>query len=114
MLYNLEGYDGHIIFKGLNNFDDIDIQVIPKTSEIYMSMIIIIRNIVFLDSNQFYKAKLDNHASNFEDNDFKHLLSEFSTDKLKISKRKYTYPYERVDSYEKFNYQDLPPKKCFY
>ena len=48
--HNLENYDGHIIFKELNNFDNIDIQVIPKTSEKYMS-IIVNRNIVFLDSN---------------------------------------------------------------
>ena len=46
------------------------------------------RNIVFLDSNQFYKGKSDNHASNLEDNDFKHLLSEFSIDKLELLKGK--------------------------
>ena len=62
IFHNLEGYDGHIIFKELNNFDNIDIQVIPKTSEKYMS-IIVNRNIVFLDSNRFYKGKLDNYAS---------------------------------------------------
>ena len=56
IFHNLEGYDGHIIFKELNNFDNIDIQVIPKTSEKYMS-IIINRNI-FLDSLQFCKASL--------------------------------------------------------
>ena len=37
---NVEGYDGHIIFKELNNFDNIDIQAIPKSSEKYMSIII--------------------------------------------------------------------------
>ena len=52
IFHNLEGYDGHIIFKKLNNFDIIDIQVIPKTSEKYMS-IIVNRNIIYLDSNQF-------------------------------------------------------------
>ena len=30
--HNLEGYGGHIIFKELNNFVDIDIQVIPKVN----------------------------------------------------------------------------------
>ena len=49
---NLERCDGHIMFKELNNFDDIDIEVIPKTSKKYMS-IIVNRNIIFLDSNQF-------------------------------------------------------------
>ena len=34
IIHNLEG---HIIFKELNNFDNIDIQVIPKTSEKYMN-----------------------------------------------------------------------------
>ena len=110
---NLEGYDGHIIFKELNNFDNIDIQVIPKTSEKYMS-IIINRNIIFLDSLQFYKGSLDSLASNLEDNDFKYLLSEFPPNKLEILKRKDSYPYEWVDSYENFNYQELPPKECFY
>ena len=44
--------------------------------------IIVNRNIVFLDSNQFYKGSLDSHASNLEDSDVKHLISEFSKDKL--------------------------------
>ena len=63
IFHNLEGYDGHIIFKELNNFDNIDIQVIPKSSEKYMS-IVINRNIIFLDSLQFLKASLDSLAEN--------------------------------------------------
>ena len=113
IFHNLEGYDGHIIFKELNNFDVIDIQVIPKISEKYMS-IIVNRNIVFLDSNQFYKGLLDSHASNLEDSDFKNLISEFSKDMLEILKRKVAYPYEWLTSYEKFDYRELPPKDCFY
>ena len=35
IFHNLEGYDGHLIFRELNNFKDIDIQVIPKTNEKY-------------------------------------------------------------------------------
>ena len=54
----MQRYDGHIIFKVLNNFD-VDIPVIPKG----------IPN---------------------------------------------AYPYKWVDSYEKFNYKELPPKECFY
>ena len=78
---NLQGYDGHIIFKELNDFD----VNVHKTL-----------------------------ASNLKDEDFKHLTSEFGIDKLEILKRKDAYPYEWVDSYEKFNYQQLPPKECFY
>ena len=110
---HLVAYDGHLVFRELNIFNNIDIQVIPKTSENYMS-IIVNRNIVILDSNQFYKGKFDSHASNLEDNDFKHFVSEFSLEKLEILKRKDAYRYEWVDSFEKFNYQELPPKECFY
>ena len=113
IFHNLEGYDGHIIFKELNNFNNIDIQVIPKTSERYMS-IIINRNIIFLDSLQFCKESLYNLTSNLNNDDFKHLMSEFPTDILEILKRKYSYPYEWVDSYGKFNHQELPLKKYFY
>ena len=56
--------------------------------------IIVNRNIVFLDSLQFCKASLDSLASNLEDKDFKHLMSEFPIDKLEILKRRDAYPYE--------------------
>ena len=110
---NVEGYDGHIIFKELNNFDNIDIQAIPKSSEKYMS-IIINKNIAFLDSLQFCKASLDTLAGNLQDSDFKHLMSKFLEDKLKILRKKDAYPYEWVDSYEKLNYKELPPEEAFY
>ena len=45
IFHNL-GYDGHLIFRGLNDFKDIDIQVIPKTDDRYMS-IIVNNNIIF-------------------------------------------------------------------
>ena len=98
IFHNLEEYDGHLIFRKLNNFKDINIQIIPKTNERYMS-IIVNNRIVFLDSSQFCKASLDSLAGNLEDNDFKHLLSEFLPNKLEILKRKDAYTYEWVDSY---------------
>ena len=113
IFHNLEGYDGQIIFKELNNFNNIDIQVIPKSSKKYMS-IIINKNIVFLDSVQFCKASLDTLAGKLEDKDFKHLMSELQSDKLKLLRNKNSFPYEWVDSYEKFNYHELPPKEVFY
>ena len=90
----------------MNKFKDINIQVIPRSSEKYMS-IIINNNIVFINSLQFCKASLDTLAGNLQDSDFKHLLSEFLSDKL-------SYPYEWVDSYKQFLYPRLPPKEAFY
>ena len=71
IFHNLQGYDGHIIFKELIDFD-VDIAVIPKDIDKYMSSIVN-RHITFIDSYQFYNSSLDNLASNLEDNDFKHL-----------------------------------------
>ena len=112
IFHSLQGYDGHSIFKELNNFN-VDIEVIPKTIDKYMS-IIVNRNIAFIDSLQFYKGSLDTLASNLNNKDFKHLTSEFGIDQLEILKRKDAYPYEWVNSYEKFKYPTLPKKKHFY
>ena len=46
--HNLQGFDGHIIFKELNNFN-VDISVIPKGIDKCMS-IIFNRHITFIDS----------------------------------------------------------------
>ena len=105
IFHDLQGYDRHIIFKELNNFD----VAIDK----YMN-IIVNRHITFIDSLQFYNSSLDTLASNLNNEDFKYLVSEFGIDKLEILERKDAYPYKWVDSYEKFNYKDLPPKECFY
>ena len=51
-------------------------------------MSIIVNRNLYLDSNQFYKGKLDNHASNLEESDFKYLLSEFAIDILELLKGK--------------------------
>ena len=87
--------------------------MIPKTNERYMS-IIANNSIVFLDSLQFCKASLDSLLSNPNNDDFKHLMSEFPKDKLEILKRKDAYPYEWVDSNKKFIYPRLQPKENFY
>ena len=112
IFHNLQGYDGHIIFKELNNFN-VDIDVIPKGIDKYMS-IIVNRHITFIDSLQFYNSSLDTLASNLNNEDFKYLVSEFGIDKLEILRTKDAYPYEWVDSYENFKHASLPEKKYFY
>ena len=107
----MQGYDGHIIFKELNNFN-IDISVIPKGTDKYMS-IIVHRHMTFIDSLQFYNDSLDTLASDLNNEDFKYLTSEFGINALEILKRKDVYPYEWVSSYEKFKHPSLPKKKTF-
>ena len=75
---------------------------------------IIKKNIVFSDSLEFCNASFDDLAGNLEDEDFKHLMSEFPSDKLKLLRKKDSYPYESVYSYTKFIYPRSPPKEAFY
>ena len=109
IFHNLQEYDGHIIFKELNNFD-VEVAIIPKGINKYMS-IIVNKHISFIDSLQFCNSSL---ASNLNNEDFKYLVSEFGIDKLEILRRKDAYPYEWVDSYGKFKHPSLPEKKCSY
>ena len=112
LFHNLEGYDGHIIFKELNNINNINIEVIPKSTGKYMS-IIINRDMIFLNSMQFLNKSLDALASNLEDIDRKYLSFEFKSIDLELLKKKDPYPYEWVTNIKKFDYPKLPPKNAY-
>ena len=73
--------------------------------------IILNRHITLIDSLQFYNGSLETLSSNRNNEDFKHLISEFCIDKLEILKRKDAYRYEWVDSYEKFKHPSLLEKQ---
>ena len=72
------------------------------------------RNLVFIDSMQFMNSSLDKLAKNLSDKDFKYLVEEFGSKNLELLKQKGAYPYEYMDSFERFNEEKLPAKKCFY
>ena len=61
--------------------------MIPKGIDKYMS-IIINRHITFIDSLRFCNGSLDTLASNLNNEDFKHLTSEFGINKLEILKKR--------------------------
>ena len=46
---------------------------------------------------------LDAVVKNLTDNNFKYLSQEFSGDLLELVKQKGVYPYEYMDSFEKFS-----------
>ena len=46
--------------------------------------------------------------------DFKYLVEEFSSKNLELLKHKGAYPYEYMNSFEKFKEKKLPARKCFY
>ena len=106
VFHNLKGYDGHFIMQEIGKFKK-KINVIPKSMEGYMSFII--GNLIFIDSFQFMSQPLDSLAKNIPE--FKYISQEF--DDFELLKTKAVYPYDYMDSFEKFK-EKLPPKEEFY
>ena len=48
------------------------------------------------------------------DEDFKYLVKEFGSGNLELLKQKGAYPYEYMNSFEKFNEEKLPARKYFF
>ena len=55
-------------------------------------------------------SSLDKLVKNVSDEDFKY----FSSENLELLKQKGAYPYEYMNSFEKFNEEKLPARKYFY
>ena len=58
-------------------------------------------------------SSLDALIKNLSGNDFKLLSKEYSGDLLKLIKQKGVYPYEYMDSFEKFSENELPDRCKF-
>ena len=56
-------------------------------------------------------SSLEKLVKNLSDNDFKYLSKEFNPKHLKLVKQKEVYPYEHMDSFERFSKDKLPDKK---
>ena len=106
--HNLRSYDSHLIFCELDKFDA-KISVIPNGLEKYMAFFLN-KNLVFIDSMQFMNSSLDKLVKNLSDEDFKYLVEEFGSENLELLKQKDTYPYEYINSFERFNKEKLPAK----
>ena len=70
-------------------------------------------NLAFVDSKQFVNSSLEKLVKNLSNSDFKHLTQEFGSENLKLIKQKDAYPYEYVDSFEKFSEKNYLIKKIF-
>ena len=69
---------------------------------------------MFSDSMQFMNFSLDKLVKNLSDEDFKYLVKEFGSENLELLKQKGAYPYEYMNSFEKFNEEKLPARKHFF
>ena len=66
-------------------------------------MAFFLNNLVFIDSMQFMNSSLDKLVKNLSDENFKYLVEEFGCESLQLLKQKGAYPYEYMNSFERFN-----------
>ena len=63
---------------------------------------------------QFLNSSLDKLTKTLPDEDFKYLAEDFGSKNLELLKQKSAYPYEYMNSFERFNEKKLPARKYFY
>ena len=126
IFHNLRGYDSHFIMQEIgaivkkhaykNNKGEekqMNINAIPNNMEKYMAFMLG-NHLTFIDSFQFMSSSLDKLVSNLPAEALKYTSKRFQKEKLNLMTRKGIYPYDYMDSFEKFNKTELPTKEEFY
>lgn len=130
-MHNLSGYDAHLFITKLHAIGHdvkLELKVIPQTDEKYITFSCkvkvgeytdddgkthpIKRELRFIDSFKFMASSLDSLLKNLVDHP--NLKKFYSGEQLQLLLKKGVYPYECVDSVERFNEACLPPKEAFY
>lgn len=88
-----------------------EINAIPNNMEKYMAFMLG-KHLVFIDSFQFTSSSLDKLASNLPDEAYKYTSEVFKDDKSNLMKKKGIYPYDYMDSFDKF-YEKLSENNIF-
>lgn len=112
IFHNLGGYGSHFIMQEIGKFNQ-DINVIPNNMEKYAAFMIG-KHLVFFDSFQFMSSSLESLAKNLPEEAFKYTSEEFLDEKLKLMKQKGVYPYDYIDSFNRFDEKELPTKDEFF
>ena len=116
IFHNLRGYDSHFIMQEIGKIaldGKLNINVIPNNMEKYLAFMLG-KHLIFIDSFQFMSSSLDRLVSNLPRDLLKYTSMTFQDDKLDLMARKGIYPYDYMDSFERFLDDRLPRKKAFY
>ena len=126
VFHNLRGYDSHFIMQEIgeivkkNSYTDekgkkheMNINVIPNNMEKYMAFMLG-HQLTFIDSFQFMSSSLCNLVKNLPKTDFKYTEQVFKERELTLMTKKGVYPYDYMDSFEKFQDIKLPNKNDFF
>ena len=130
MFHNLSGYDTHLFIRELGAHTS-DMEVIAKNKEDYISFSInvpvekyIDKNgeekeklieLRFIDSFKFMSSSLDSLTKNLVSGSKKLFgFEDYSDLQYDLLTRKGVYPYEYINSWDRFEETQLPPINAFY
>ena len=129
--HNLSDYDSHLFIRSLGSPNPKEnIECIPNNEEKYITFT---KNkivgqytnkkgevkdktfkIVFKDSLKFMRLSIEALVNNLPKNGFKIISKYFKPEQVELIKQKGFYPYEYMDTEEKFNEPNPPPREAFY
>ena len=110
IFHNLKGYDGHLLMQAMARVRG-EIKCIPTNTEKYISFSL--GNLRLIDSVNFLLSSLDKLVKGSDEFPImKKLMPE--ENKRRLLLKKGIYPYEYMDSFERFGEAKLPEKERFY
>ena len=129
--HNLSGYDSHLFIRSLASPNPKEyIECIPNNEEKYITFT---KNkivgqytnkkgevkdktfkIVFKDSLKSIRSSVEALANNLPEDGFKNISKYYTPEQVELIKQKGFYPYEYMDTEEKFNDTKPPPQEAFY
>ena len=130
VFHNLAGYDAHLFIQELSKYGS-QMGVIAKNTEDYISFSIKVEvgkyvdkngeecskeiDLRFIDSIKFMSSSLDSLVNNLArgGNEFFD-FNEYNEHQCKLLIRKGIYPYEYMDSWDRFEETNLPSKDSFF
>ena len=125
IFHNLRGYDSHFIMQEIGQIVkdyeytnkngkkcQMNINAIPNNMEKYMAFMLG-NHLTFLDSFQFMSSSLDKLVNNLPKESLKYTSKMFKGTKFDLMVRKGVYPYDYMDSFDKFKSQ-LPSQEDFF
>ena len=126
IFHNFLGYDSHFIMQQIGEIankhgytnkkgekQDLNINAIPNNMEKYMAFMLG-NHLTFINSFQFMSSSLDELVSNLPKDGLMYTSKVFKGKRLNLMSQKGVYPYNFMDSFEKFNQTELPNKDQFY
>ena len=92
---------------------NLNMNTTPNNMEKYMALMLA-NHLTFIDSFQFMSSSLDKLVSNLPKDDLIYTFKAFQGKRLSLMSQKGVYPYDFMDSSEKFNQTELLTKHQFY